>query len=57
MKNNYLHYFSLLCFLVSIYLLMEHGDSNRMSLIAGGLTFVAFATNSAAYSAKNNRKE
>jgi uncharacterized membrane protein len=48
-KSKILYLISLLFFAITIFLLIEYQDSQRMQLIAGFLTIVSFASNVAAY--------
>ena len=48
-KSKTIYITSLLFFAISIFLLIEYQDSQRMQLVAGMLTFVSFVSNGVAY--------
>ena len=48
-KSNAFYLISLLFFAITIFLLIEYQDSQRMQLVAGMLTLVSFVSNGAAY--------
>lgn len=48
-KSNTVYIISLLFFAITIFLLIEYQDSQRMQLVAGILALASFVSNGAAY--------